>query len=446
MKKWVLGLFLFFSINLWGFCYGEGVEADWSGAAGIGLSVPEAAGLKGAFYIDQDGKYAYGAGLSLSRFLKAFPLEVKGGKLTVDGCLSLLNYPVLSSVVSPFYEGQKGIRKLSSSIPSSSANSTKPDSVYASFSLFNKRLNGAAFYDRNMDFGISSGGMLNFGRKSRFEVQFMGLFSPYEPVKALNLGWYVPEGFYKEGTMFSSAVQGAFIWNEFAFYIAWLLYSSPFGDFKYIFRSEISGSLGNGKVCFSAFYNPYHDVMTGGGRHYDETFQLKGNVFNTNKGGGKNPVVLKYGSAFFYQANLTGNTDVFKVNAGGRITGPSASCGMNLQGEFNVSFSDAEGISVEFSKGIVNIKTNWFSDFISPGIKMDFTVEPKENYKSWKFQESLGLQLAISNNPGFKLDGGVSLLQKDNAFSGGEITSALTMKYKSRFLTFNGKIGMSIEF
>ena len=45
MKKWVLGLFLFFSINLWGFCYGEGVEADWSGAAGIGFSVPEAAGL-----------------------------------------------------------------------------------------------------------------------------------------------------------------------------------------------------------------------------------------------------------------------------------------------------------------------------------------------------------------------------------------------------------------
>lgn len=415
------------------------LKCTWDG--GVKLNIPAFFDFSLAAYCN--GNFSYGLQASFGK--EKLPVEIKGGKLSFSGSYSLLNTMVISSAVSPFCQPSRSIKKLTGTLPSDAASSSKPLGFFVQMSGAKKNLYGTAFGAMDGKYGFSFGGKFknSFGR---LELDLTGLFSDYKGLFEKTDSWFEEEYFYREDTMFSSVFQSCLVIDDFAFLVDGMFFLNPFFKINSVFRGEISGKVMDNKFSLSGLYNPYHNVMTGGGRHYDELIQIKGNINRSLRTGQSKPLFWKWGTGAFYEGNLTDKSDSLKVSAGFRLTGLSFYINAGLQGDFMIHLPEESfPMYGSISKFSASLKNGYFLKRINPVFRFSFQGEPGKN-RHILFTETAGINILLPVTPSVSMDFCGTFKQLEGQDKGGNIKTSMQIKWKTSNLTLSGKVSLSIEF
>lgn len=423
----------------------ESIKTKWAWDGGIKINVPAFFDFSLGAYCNEDFSFSYGLQASFGK--GRLPVEVKAGKLAFGGSSSLLNTAVLSSSVSPFAQGTGSIKKLTATLPSDASSSSRPLGGLVQVNGSQKKLYGNVFGNMEGNYGFSLGSSTK-NPLGRLELGITGLFSDYKALSERTDSWFSrDECFYRKGTMFSTALQGALSGNGYGLVLYSMLFLNPFNEITPVFRGEINGKLFDNAFTISGFYNPCHNVMTGSGRHYDELIQLKGNINRSLRTGLKTPLFWKWGTAVFYEGNLTEKTDAFKLSLGLRLTGLSFYINTVLQGDFLLHLPENPfpfyGSVSRFS---VNLRNGYYFKALTPVFRLSFQGEPDASDHSLLLTENMGVNINLPVNPSVSMDFSGSFSQEDGKSKGGNAKVSVQVKLKTRYITLTGKGSLSIEF
>lgn len=389
--------------------------------------------------------YVYGGSFSPSFWNKHLVLDVKGGNLSLSGILSLMNNPTLSSVVSPFSTADKTVRELKASLPDGSSFSSR-QALYSSIKIdggkaFPASLSSSVLYTDEETYVFSSALKVKVPGNLFLDFQASAGSSVLDDRKSDS--WFSDKGFFRECDRKSVlSIQGAVRKESFSMLFSDIVYSDGFGQFMSVYRADSVWKYGS----VSAVWNPNHGLRTFSGKELDESLFIKVNLQDQKKLNGKIPFFFKYGLTVFSQSNLSEKEDVLKAALGFRLFCVLASLSGNLQGEFKIRPEEDKTFAVIWKKATVSSSGTWYFSAVQPTLKGSFWLSPSEDYLSWKSGETVSLVLNISSSPSasFSLSGTVN--QNSWQYKNAELESGISLKYKSKFLDFSGKVSWSIEF
>lgn len=381
-------------------------------------------------------KYLWGTGVSGSIKSRKIPVDFKCGDLSLSGAVSLLNNPVLSSVISPFSLPQEKVSVLSSRIPDGTS--------------WNKPLCGflkisgvSAFFTEEGRAGISAMYKGDFGKKEKQKLEFLGA-AVTELGKARKIdSWYSENPFLKEDFRTSALIfQGAVNNRNMSFLISDFLYCQPDGKLFQVVRSE--NRMKSGSLSF--FINPNHNLFTSSGKTINEFYQAKINFQGKSETGEKIPFFWKYG--FTLLGNLVPEDQELDIKAvaGSRVLCFITSLNINVSADLVFPW-DEKSLSVpEIKKLGITVKNGWYFSLIQPLFRAGFSFVPKADKKGYETTENLGLSFNVSSKPSLYLNLSSEMKQKNGGWQGGNLDAGISSRFHNRYFDVSGKVSWSIEF
>lgn len=402
--------------------------------------------LEPSFVVRTKGdKTSMGGSVFLSLWNKKIPVDVKTGHLQYTGAVSLLNNPLLSTNISPFSVPANQVSQVSSKLPDGSS-WNKPVSIYgetgyqSKTGLLRKALvNGFA----GLDEYAGSSFCVRLKTVNGLGIDFLGVTASSSVQQKTNSSWYYENPLYKNdygipGFLFQTALSR----KKLSFVFSDIIFVSPFGQVKQMFRCE--NRLGN--FSFSVFYNPSHNTETVSQKSFDELLQIKTGLYGESRTGNTVPVFWKYGASALVQFNLAEKEDQLKIAAGFRFLCYLTSASFTLQGDFHTRPDENTSFMVIMKKASVSCKNAWYFRYVQPVFRSSFSINPSDDYSCWNTEEKFDVSCSLLKKPSIYFSTGVTLDQQNNVFKKGSTDFGLSVKYKIGWFDVSGKISVSIEF
>lgn len=412
---------------------------------GMKIKVPWLAGTEINGWYNGE-KFQFGASLNYVNGNGTVFAGGKGGNLSFSGAVSLLNNPLVSSTVSPFFKAQKNPSLFSASIPDGSSFS-KPLSLFA-FSSF-------PLWGSSSDKIVVSGAVseenewllsLNYKRKEKRQgIDFQFILKTNPVFQNPNESWYLSKNIYIEETLkISSLFQESLNFKGVSFLLSQILYLDFYGNLLPVFRIESSWKNINALLSV----NPLPDVVSASGKELERCISLKVNYQNQRRLNQSKPVLLKYGATVYNKISLENKDFDLRGVAGFRLFSVRTSIGGNIYGNM---LSEQEGLDFKvprLTRVGVNLNNSYYMDKLSPSLKGSLSVVPQNSNsgQDFKTNENFSLILNTGANPYVNLSLAAGFSGLNFQCSKREIDLGITSKYKNRFFDISGKISMSLEF
>ncbi len=329
--------------------------------------------------------YNLGVMLTSLPFYKPLSLLFKGGNLSANGSLSLLNSPSFSQEPSPFgLDTAISIENMGASLPAKDI-FTKPYSYFFELDYKGKSFFQSAAINFFSDGSSTAGGTgfkITAGKKVDFSFAYTAGIFPLEKMK--NDSWYFPRQYYAGGSHICMNWQAGFSAGAFKSLFTLCNYESPFSIYERTFRLQNQLRLKHFSTLLDIFYNPNENLITSSGKLLSPSLQFHGGSMIKFSS-------LTGGLTFLADINPNDKKHKLKSQSGikyeGKIYSATITSSLNL-----LLTSNAQGLEIQCSGGNLQntnkICIKGFSAEVSP----DFSFE-RNTKGNFTFTEKIRLLL-----------------------------------------------------
>ena len=383
-------------------------------------------------------------------------LTIESGNIVLQGSVSNLNNPSLSSTISPFSMANISSLGIISDFENSDSFS-KPLSFYTQYSFTNKNKNrfyiSGFFTPFNKNFAISNGFTWNINNviqtkdktvvnKTTYNLFLTAGFFSYDELK--NDSWFLSQQLYSKGFQPAISLEANMAKEKVKTLFNVNLYFSPFGNALFTFRNENEFKIKNTSLNISEYFNfgsfnnntKFHTFFSTNGNKLKEEIQIKINLQNESKTKLNNS--LKKGITLYSDFDLFNTQHIFKTSLGLSLKNKKVTNSFFS----NMNFSYKPDTALCFNDFNIKYGLSFIIKSISISTDMNFTFYPPENLfiknqseKNWKNEQSISL--GIKNSGQFSASSKISATLFENGYEPEKIKIeySLGLFYKKKWFT-----------
>ena len=392
--------------------------------------------------------YNFGAAIFTCGRLKHFPCSFKSGNLISADGLSKMNNPLLSSSISAFSTAQTEATILTAKLPAI-ASWTKPLSSFLELGYENKKkflsqARFSCFYNTEEKMPVfSAKEEITPWKKISFSTALTVSSFSYE--ENTFSSWFTTSDFYyHQGNHLCALPQIAFSSPYFSSIFSMPCYESPFGKICRLWKSENKITAGHFCINLSALYNDNSFVLTSNENIIRDIFQARFGIISNFSVGKDSPLFLKSGFNSFCQINLSDTSHKVKLAAGSRLTGQKFS--LSLLSNAALTCSSGESSS-DLSCNLDSLSLLFYTGLsfqkISPSFTYALTFYPED--ENLKISQKIGCRLFLFKRPSIIFTANYTFTRRDNELLSQSFTSSLNARWRMKYLSLTGKIGIQLE-
>lgn len=392
-------------------------------------------------YYQNGEKYNYGFATDSENLMKNFSATVKAGTLSFSSSISRLNNPLLSASATPFSTTTADVLFINSALAGSSSFSNPLgffwQSQYKNSRSFLQNALVNLFYQpENQKFAFSTGIKFNPAKKFEFSTSFTAGYFPYNENSSSS--WFFKDDFYyRGGQHFCMMLQNAISLHNLKLLLTFSEYESPFGHFAPIFRLDLRYKKRGYTFTGEAFYNPENNLLSSSEKKINELLQFKSAIQKQFTGGKTFPLFYKFGISFYDSYDISKSQNNSKISTGFQVSSILMSFTITAASEFSDTLDSLA----------LQIKNSWYLADITPGITINGTISPNQNFSVIKSSEKISIYIGFLSNPHFSTTNSLSFNQNNGESSKNSFTSSINLRFSVRKkLNCTGKLSVAIEF
>lgn len=395
-----------------------------------------------------------GISVSSQSVWKNYPCVFEYGKLKAGGVLSFFKSPDFSDSVTPFSSVKKSAEKLSVSLCGFDS-FPESDSAYLKLGWKNSKevlseLNVSSWcnFSENV-FAASLFAKITPSKKNDLSFCFSSVYYPYD--KNTFYSWFHNSSvFFHEGNGCAFGLEVNYSTPCFLFDFFSASFSSPFGDFNFVYRAQTKLVIDRFIFTLSAFYNPNENLLLLNESELDRKFQLKSGLSCKFTLGQKNIWLCKAGFSGLYSVNLSKDYHPLKFAYGMTFTRAGLTLSVSAASNFKlntysyaeyISFNQIESFSYESQ--ILDFSSSWNAHKTGYKISAAYTYKPQSQNHDFNHKYSFELSKGTKQKVSFA--GGISQSIKNGSSDSFSLTSSANVQLQYKKIIVLGKISFNYD-